>query len=194
MLALPNLTSLLGAALLPQLLDSAPVLLLVLHPYAPLAVLALPSTGTLLFLVVTVLARVVPRTLAFFVGRAAGKDALEARLAKHPTSRGTRAVRFAERALPAALLFLASAPISAFAGASGMRTGRFLFFSFLGATASASVIAVFGAAATKPLESLTELLRENSLLWFASVAVLAVVFGLAVAIRRFRRTARAARR
>lgn len=194
MLALPNLTSLLGAALLPQLLDSVPVLLLVLHPYAPLALLALPATGTSVFLVVTVLARVVPRTLAFFVGRAAGKEALEARLAKHPHSRGTRAVRFAERALPAALLFLASAPISAFAGAAGMRTGRFLLLSVVGATASASIIAVFGAAASKPLESLTDLLRENSALWLASVTALAVLFGLGVAVRRYRRTARQRRR
>jgi membrane protein DedA with SNARE-associated domain len=186
-LALPNATSLIGVVLTPQLLAHAPVLLLVLHPYVPVAALVLPEVAVPAFLVIAVLARLVPRYLAYLAGRSAGRSELDRYLARRPSSRFTRALPTSKRLMPAALLVVASAPVSALAGAFGVPVVRFLLLSSVGALIPTVALVTLGAAAPEPLSWVSSAITDNSGLWTWVLVIATAALGAVALLRRWRR-------
>lgn len=185
-LALPNVTSAIGVALAPQLLAHAPLVLLALHPYAPVAVLVLPELPVTIFVLLAVLFRLGPRYLCFLAGRAGGQEELERYLSRHPGGRIARAMPTSRRMVSPALVIIASAPVSAMAGALGVGRRRFLAMSTIGATLPTLLLVLVGKAADDPVRWTAAAVRDRSELWW--VVLLTVLLALAawVLVRRRR--------
>ena len=186
-LALPNVTSIVGVALAPQLLVHAPIVLLVLHPYAPVGLLVRPEVALGTFVVVSVAARLAPRYLAYRAGWAAGREEVERYAARRPSARLSRLLDLSERAMAPALVFAAGAPVSALAGALGISSRRFLLLSTLGATFSTVVLLAFGAVAAEPVQWASRTIAANPRWWCGLLAVGAAAALVVVGLLRWRR-------
>ncbi len=188
-LALPNVTSAIGVAFTPQLLEHAPLALLMLHPYIPIALLVLPETSVVVFVAVAVTFRLIPRYLAFRAGRLAGQEELERYLARRPTGRVSRLLHTSQRLIEPALVVVAGAPVSAAAGALGLGSLPFLAWSFIGALLPTLLLVVIGATAAEPVRWLSDAITERVEIWWGVLAVVAVASGIAYLLRRRRLSA-----
>lgn len=158
----------------PYLLEAAPLLLLVLHPYEPWSLLVSDSFSPTSFVLVVVAVRAAACTADFGVGRWYGPSAVEF-LAKHRAGRVPTLVQrgFARAQVPLVLLY-PGALVSVLAGSSGVPARRFFPLLLAGLTGWAVLTRVVASLAAGPLARTTG--------WLALHAPSAAVFLLVAVV------------
>lgn len=154
----------------------------------------LPQLSTALFVVVAVVARMVPRHLAYLAGRLSGREEIERYLRKRPTSRLQRVVPVSERLVQPAAVLAGGAPTSALAGALGIGPWHFTLLNLAGAVFPTMLLVLFGAAAAEPLNWTARAVQDHPGVWQTAVAVGVVVLVTGELTRRLIRRRQLRRR
>lgn len=175
-LLVPALLAIGVQPLAPYLLDSAPLLLLVLHPYEPWSLLLSPRFGATSFVLVVVGVRAVLCCADYWAGRWYGPLAW-AFLRRGAGPSPAVLQRALGRAQVPLLLLWPGVTVSVLAGATGVPWRRFLPLLVLGLTGWALLTRAVASSASGPLARTTSALLDRRGL---ASALLVAVSGFAV--------------
>ena len=172
-LLVPALVTLAVQPAAPYLLDAAPLLLLVLHPYEPWSLLVSDRFSLTPFVLVVVAVRGAACWADYWVGRWYG-PAATAFLVQHRAGRVPALVRraFSAAQVPAVLIY-PGALVSVLAGSAGMPARRFFPLLLSGLTGWALLTRTVASSASAPLARVVSVLLRHSAL--VSGVVLVVV-------------------
>ena len=180
-LALLATGSLVGVASSLYLVSHYPLLLIALSPIERHLILVAPLLNPFAFLVVAVTRRVTFCVPCFFLGRAAGRYALQWLEARAP--RSARFIHWIERLFDRAsypvVFLLPGAPASILAGDAGMRFGAFLALLTAGLVLRMAIILWIGDWLRAPIEAVLVWVRAY---WLPGTLLIAA----AIALRRRR--------
>ncbi|MCU1692724.1 MAG: hypothetical protein JWM64_1815 [Frankiales bacterium] len=174
-LLVPALVTLAVQPFAPSLLRSAPLLLLVLHPYEPWSLLVSPRSSGTTFVLVVVVVRAVPCWADYWVGRWYGPVAT-AFLLQHRAGRLPGLVHrvFSRARVPLVLLY-PGALVSVLAGSSSVPARQFFPVLLVGLTGWALLTRTVASLAAGPVRLLSDALLDHARL--ASALLVVVVVG-----------------